>query len=424
MPVSDINGSALWFCLLLVLIDPLDKQVLLDFHLPIFALLEMFSFNQNKVLVTILDNACPLDLLMINTTDNFTIQFHKSTRFCAHTALAGMGWLGARHYDTTVVAGGERLLHRPHNLRRSFTFWKFRTFMIRHVLGIKNKLTRTSTVPVTLLLPSGSHESATQTQLQQGLTHCKITRVIGLPLSFVEQADLALSSMIYIVFGQDIPETVILMPQGSVLIVIGSTTDWDMWNNVGHIRVHWLRSSQSLLVLMQQEVERVLSEEWRDDTTTYTAPVVRDVVRGPKFPGTIHARLHRVRGSPPPGRVHCIGENFNANETEKSWFRSCRYENICLDLKTHKFSLYNVASEDILNDTLHLSSWPTEVVMASQPQKLLSSTTRWKPFVQTEDIPSQHHRLNEHVVWISYKPWDVCNIGKSLVYFLVSFQVL
>jgi hypothetical protein len=401
-----------------------DKELLLDFHLPIFTLLEMFGYHQHKkVHITILDSACPLDW-MINTT-NYRIQIDETTTsMCAPTALIGMGWLGARHYETQVVAHfGQRHLHRPHNLRRSVTFRNFQTFLKRQVLGIIEKATNVATVPVTLLLsPHGvaSESSGTlKAEMHEGLSNCTITWVESLPPSFSDQVELALSSKIYVVLYQEVPESAMLLPQGSVLIVIGSTTDWDIWNNVGHVRVHWLTSCQSLLILVRDELDRI--QTTRDKESNYTEDTVRvfkDFIPGPKFPGTRHARLDRVIGSPPPGRVHCIGENFDAGEAEKSWFRTCRYENMCLDIASGEFTLYNVAlsaKEELLNETSrHLSSWPTEVIMASQPHQLTSQVTRWKPVVRNEDVPSWRHQLHDHIVWISYKEWDVCNIGRLM----------
>jgi hypothetical protein len=85
---------------------------------------------------------------------------------------------------------------------------------------------------------------------------------------------------------------------------------------------------------------------------------------------------------------------------------------MCLDLRTNNFTLYDGRSFSVLNDTLHLSSWPTEVTMA-QPQDLYKgSTRRWKPVIQRDKFPEFHYRLSDNIVWVLYEDWDLCHIGK------------
>jgi hypothetical protein len=318
----------------------------------------------------------------------------------------GMGWLGTRHYETLVVGyRGHKSLHRPHNIRRAATFTRFRDYFLKFFRFIDDKGAKNDLL-VTVLLPrSNETDKAHLGQPGKGSANYgwNLKTMYDLPFSFDAQVRLALGTSIFVVYEQRVPESVIFLPTDSVLIVIGTTIDWDIWNNMGHIRVHWLKSDLSLVTLILQEVGRLRSTApfWSGEGSAELP-----------FAGSSTITVHKVEGPPPPGQVHCIGENFESNKFRKTWFRSCRYENMCLDLRTNNFTLYDGRSFSVLNDTLHLSSWPTEVTMA-QPQDLYKgSTRRWKPVIQRDKFPEFHYRLSDNIVWVLYEDWDLCHIGK------------
>ena len=376
-----------------------------------FSLLEIFGYTDRNVHVSFFDNPCGLRIPVV-TSNALKISYHDgaSSPMCAPSALMGMGWLGTRHYETLVtatLANEQWQVRRPHNIRRAATFTRFREYVLK-LLAVGEEMDITaspaSNAPVvTILLPKGTGTiRARQMEQELAIHGKKVKSMLDLPSSFDAQVRLALGTSIYVVYEQRVPESVIFLPTDSVLIVIGTTIDWDIWNNMGHIRVHWLKSDLSLLTLILQEVGRLADAPLRNDKYTRRPMVAK-----------IFEPARRVEGPPPPGQVHCIGENFDSDEPRKTWFRSCLYKNMCVNLNTSEFTLYGDHHfAPPLNDALHLSSWPNEVTMA-QPRQLFKGASRWKPTLANNSHTNHYHQLQDDIVLIFYKDWDLCNMGKK-----------
>lgn len=402
--------------------------MLLDFCLPIFSLLEIFGFVDRNVLITIMnDDPCGLHF-PFNTSKFQILHWKNNTPFCALDAVSGTGWLGARHYDTQVLAYAVRglgardngtrelpspsVLHRPHNLRRAVTFRLFRDFLVRMLPSTNGTEDSLDSKPLVTVISDGEIDGTDYNSMERELSSCcRIQKVRDFgQRSFLEQVRVAMESSIYVVFG-DIPETALYLPKGSVLIVVGTTRDWEVWNNISYLRVHWLRSGASLTSIIQREIEALGDMAWSDNKSPVISP----------FAGSSLARLQKVNGPPPQSRVHCIGDNFHFSPGQRvrSWYRSCHYESICYDFARELFVLHDYSKTTAnMSDgsVVHLSSWPSEVVPASQSHPLSRGVIRWKPGVRDTFRWPYYHQLQNSLVLLSYVEWKTCNLGKMYIH--------
>ena len=232
-----------------------------------------------------------------------TVQFHVTNRtcpaaadshkriqsplVCASTAVAGLGLLTDHGfedhgwdpaYQTNAAA--------PHNLGRGGNFWAFRNFMIHNVLGPTAVTTPLPTVPpvrVTFsLLSSRDQERRLDFAVPLEFLNAQLPSPIFQlqPVKFweleslEEQIQLARQTHILVTACGGGSLTATFLPRGATVILfydpggaLNFTTlynrpteparlDWDLLNNAGHLRVHWLpistMNTQRDLTLLHQ----------------------------------------------------------------------------------------------------------------------------------------------------------------------------
>jgi hypothetical protein len=103
--------------------------------------------------------------------------------------------------------------------------------------------------------------------------------------------------------------------------------DFDVWNHASHLKTHWLSTKHErktlvtiILNLIQNEMERlnIVFPKMTEPTAT--------VFGGFKV-NQVHSPFHS-------SSIHCIGENWQWDAYN---YRSCHFENLCMDTETRQF---------------------------------------------------------------------------------------
>jgi len=243
-----------------------------------YTLLEMFGLESETLLVTRYpsrNDAPPvntgLEKLMgypTRTSQNalLTIPHAKSNYVCADHGASGFGWL--TDHGITTHGWKPRDLEFPMNLRRGPELRRWRDSIVQKVgLPVDNKLEAPFSVTFSI---KSSQKLNRRIEFEE-----EIAAVRNLPnvqvhvqhfhsLELAKQVDIASRSTIFIsvVGGGTLPA--FFLPRGATLILYGDKDmylDFDLFNNYGQIRVHWmslttrLNDIDILLNLIQDELE-------------------------------------------------------------------------------------------------------------------------------------------------------------------------
>jgi hypothetical protein len=227
-----------------------------------------------------------VDPLTFSTFQQVRVQIDParvhSPLFCARTALAGLGMLtdhGERDHGWMMDEGLEkngtvsstpqlRDSTPPHNWGRGQNFLSFRNFMVQNILGDSPPTTRVTTLRVLFSLESSRDWDRRRTfdaqmdYLRQRLletpdTRLEISSVRLWQMSLSEQIDALIHTDIFISTCGGGSVSASFLPPGASLIVYYNATggfdfssyqltgqparlDWDLFNNLPHLRVHWL----------------------------------------------------------------------------------------------------------------------------------------------------------------------------------------
>jgi hypothetical protein len=223
-------------------------------------------------------------VLQIGSDDQSHSSLDKPTYVCATTAVAGLGMLTDHGWEDHGWYGQG---HRPHNLGRGPNFQAFSDFLVRHVLGdVPSPPPATNGVTVVVSKESSRDEDrrldfALQLRfLRQSFRRTAIVTEDHFLWQYTmeEQVQLARRTRIFVTTcgGGAIQAT--FLPAGSTLVVYynpeggfdfanseltgePARLDWDLLNNAGHLRVHWLPTTtmnqeadlQLLVALIQHE---------------------------------------------------------------------------------------------------------------------------------------------------------------------------
>jgi hypothetical protein len=212
--------------------------------------------------------------LSIPTTTTTT----KPVLVCSQTALCGTGLLtdhGLRDHGwdylkkPTTTEGHDDALLPPHNLGRGRLFYDFRNFMLQNYYADQEPLTMAWPPQITFSLRSSrdwarrlnfttqisvleSKLSSSSSSIQYSVASYDMRE-----LSLTEQMRVAGRSSIFITACGGGSMTATFLPRGATLIIFfdahggfdfetmtpneqPARLDWDLLNNAGHLRVHWL----------------------------------------------------------------------------------------------------------------------------------------------------------------------------------------
>lgn len=192
----------------------------------------------------------------------------RSKYVCARNAVAGLGMLtdhGLRDHGWE-----HRINEIPHNLGRANNLYLFRTFLVNNVLGKYDALMRTAKlkteIPKLVFSQYSSrdwdrrHNFTTQIDfLNRHLSRneASIKPVKLFDMTLKEQVEMAASTSIFITVCGGGSMTATFLPKGASVIVYynpyggfdfhsynltgkPARLDWDLLNNAGYLRIHWL----------------------------------------------------------------------------------------------------------------------------------------------------------------------------------------
>lgn len=228
-----------------------------------------------------------VDARHFSTTKRAVVQVppdqRQSPYVCARQAVAGLGFLTDHGWHDH---GWESQGHRPHNLARGPTFAAFGAFLVRHVLGDRDATAAPSTLPpprpvrvvfsrLSSRYPDRRLDFAVQLSYLRNTTTTtgpssddpppplQIDDYALWELSLPDQIRLARrQTHIFVTSCGGGVMTATFLPPGAALVLYYNPTggydfrrpedendgetggparlDWDLFNNAGHLRVHWL----------------------------------------------------------------------------------------------------------------------------------------------------------------------------------------
>ena len=297
-----------------------------DFY-PIFSLLQLFGLQHTRLLLPLrhqiantlfancdirpnkrqqcqhnLDRFLPLlgvDPAHFSTTKRAVLSIHAEQRqspyVCARQAVAGLGYLTDHGWQDHGWNGQG---HRPHNLARGPTFRAFGEFIVQHVLGEPHSPLLPPPTPVRVVFSTlSSRYGDRRLDFAVQLAYLRQSKAFSLSehiqiddyslweLSLEDQIRLALETHIFVTSCGGGVMTATFLPAGAALLVYYNPTggfdyknnqltggparlDWDLFNNAGHLRVHWLPITSmnttqdlELLSLLLQHESDVISRQ-------------------------------------------------------------------------------------------------------------------------------------------------------------------
>ena len=390
------------------------SQILFDYLLPIYNLVEMFGLVDSELLLSILDIVDDLDspsffndfepyLSMLKLVPNhprlgrtevlvksWLLQLLGPTDqqplVCAPHAVMGLGAMT----DHGVKRGhGNHVTDYQYaqNVGRGPILAKFRSYCLTNAgLEAPETSAETLTSSMTILASiSGSAKCKPQHfRTQLSFLHRQLLRsnndrnnnIINTSsfrnVNFTEHswldqvAAVQNASVIVSVMGEGALPAFFLS-RGSTLILYYDNTnefvsskrktnrpvmmDWDIWNHVSHVTVHWIPMSSmdspgSLNVLLN--IVQTEMEMHQKDGKQVQIP--------PKSPNQTSAEVwfggERVKYVPhsPVSHVHCLGDNFVRNEAP--CYRSCHIRYLCLDTDRHEFVIFPSSTQMALDDSV------------------------------------------------------------------------
>jgi hypothetical protein len=193
----------------------------------------------------------------------------------------------------------------------------------------------------------------------------------------------------------------LFMPRGSTLVLLydeaqipkgqsnhPAMQDFDVWNHMPHLKVHWLsvqHESTTLLQLLVTLIQDQLPKSY----------AISDSVGGRTFNGR---DIQLVSRSPLPSSVHCVGENW---EWDADNHRSCEIENLCFDISRREFVMVpEIPPQGLRSSDIMSTSFNEKHVMMGQSIRL-GTGEPWFPNASTA-TPESYYSLGSNVVWLPY----------------------
>lgn len=468
------------------------KDVLFDFFLPIFNLLSMFELQDKKILLANLrSSSCThanatlcyknvmaflplmnkdfnrnnafLDVAIHNINDleggHLGNRKHRPNHICARFGAAGIGAL--TEHGIHKKSHGERIKDYTfvHNSGRGKLFFDFRN----HLLGnmgmkraedkAKNDIPAKITISMSQSKRSGVHDfreqlRAIQSHFPKDKVHVQEYNMLELPLT--TQLEIASETSIFISVMGDGALPAFFLPWGATLILFYNDEsefvsvtksektfpvklDWDLWNNLSYIRVHWLplggKNGAEDLDMLLKLISTTL------DLKMHTPDRNTGDKRSGTPDGTFNGvDVHFVDGRNQASTCHCVGENF---QDEAQTFRSCQFQYMCLDLNSEhrNFSLAVSRQQSELMHSIEKRDTSPAFVSTSatgRSSMMIGQTIRFHQgsgwFPVSSDVPLESfYEISGDVVWVPFyaEQPNINNPGHLIWdYFMPFFNLL
>jgi hypothetical protein len=250
-------------------------HVLWDTFLSIFTLLEIFEWLDKKLFLTEMPGS-PKHCYVVGEYArlmgiNYTIlpvtqlrvpSFAPAEMICVRHFASGMGWLTDHGLTEHGRYGSDFANQR--NVGRGPNLARFRSYALKN-LGkpTRSTLTRPYNVVFSILSSQDKRRrSDFAKQIQMARTYLNETlatvQVVALwNFTLEQQIDIATKTAVFISMAGGGTSSAFFLPKGASLILYDSAKeklDFDLWNNFGHVRVHWLSKTT-----MNQDTDLLLS---------------------------------------------------------------------------------------------------------------------------------------------------------------------
>jgi hypothetical protein len=433
--------------------------VLFDYLFPFYNLLAMFGLTDRSLLLTTLNEDCHVSdsgstVSQSNCSANFeallptmklapghaqllqrtgsTLSFDSalplSSRICARYGVAGMAGLT----DHGIKSHGERGADYSfaQNVARGPMYFRFRQYVLENLgLDRETKPFEAKSSPRKMMLSvsasqkTGPHSfSQQQAALQQAFSPKELVLQEQhlSELTFRQRIELAVQTNFYISVVGSGAIPAFFMPRGSTLILYYNNDetvesvrrnatkpimmDWDLWNNMSHLRVHWL----PLRTMNKTGDLRVLVDLIRNemDYLNDRASLDRHERTRPKSPvdGTFGGLDVQYVERSQASAVHCLGDNFV--DKQAFCYRSCEIQHLCHEKESH-FEVFSSPIQSELNTSLVQSHRDYAIVSTRMDTEVLEGRSirfaenAWFPSVSELSMVS-FYELPSDVVWIPF----------------------
>ena len=459
------------------------KDILFDFFLPVYNLLAMFDLQDKKLLLVNIGPTCePEDshdcfsevarILPLMSSDASLKGIFMSVNDRVllppgDTSSIHSNFICAKYGATGIGALTDHGIHKGHGQRRKdYTFvrnsgrgpllFDFRNQLLRNA-GIKEDKNAlpAKKIPLKIIFAISESKNSGVQYFQEQIKAVKASfastqlavashNISAMP--FKEQMKTATETSVYISVMGDGALPAFFLPRGATLILFYNdnnefvsvskreTTfpiklDYDLWNNLGYIQVHWLPLSTSDegrgLDIMVKIIEDVIL---RKISATQQSTEAENAKQTKRSAGTFNGMNLTLEKHSRGSWSHCIGGNF---QDEAHALRSCEFHHLCLDLERHPRKVSLVAS-DQQSQLMNMIDKSVSVSTSMMSHVTLGQTIRfhegkgWFPTISMTPYDS-YYSLSSDVVWLPFyadQP-NIHNPGHLLWdYFLPFFNLL
>jgi hypothetical protein len=362
----------------------------------------------------------------------------KSILFCAPNAASGLGMLTANGLSSRGLMAQD--LQLSNNVGRGGLFWKFRN----HILNMTMTRIQNNATEATMGFASGddafrvhvasaSNSSSFWTDLVEILVTNRngdddfpmiVTLGNATNNKGAHERDhlirLASRTDFWIAVSYNDEHTwpALFLPRGATLLLLYDETrvtkgrpkkragpirlDFDVWNHISHLKVHWLSLQHDAKGLAQSVLKLIRDEVFgRTSRRSIAYPTQ-------KFNhGTFNNNSVRlVRNSTLQSTVHCVGENWQWDALN---YRSCAFQSICFDTVEEKFAISPLA--DKLSGFLRqhdsiATDYHNKFVSMGETIRI-GNGQPWFPTVlnaSTLSTTMSYFKLEEDIVWLPLVP--------------------
>ena len=460
--------------------DASTKEILFDFFLPVYNLLAMFDLQDKQVLLVNLGPSCePGDShdcfgevgrilhLMNNDAKMKGIFMSVNDRVVVppgETTGVHSDFICAKYGATGIGALTDHGIHKGHGQRRKdYTFvrntgrgpllFDFRNQLLRNaeIKEDRNAVFAKNLPLKTIVVISESKKSGVQ-YFQEQVEAVKASfppnqlvveshNISAIP--FTEQMKAATETSVYISVMGDGALPAFFLPRGATLILFYNDNsefvtvskrektfpiklDYDLWNNLGYIRVHWLPLStrdQKGLDMMVKIIKDVILRRIPEAQQS-----TENVKQARQSAGTFNGMNLTLVKHSHASWSHCIGNNF---QDEAHALASCEFHHLCLDLERHPRKISLVASHE-QSQLMKMIDKSVSVSTSMMSPVTLGQTIRfhegsgWLPAISMAAYDS-YYSLSGDIVWLPFyadQP-NIHNPGHLLWdYFLPFFNLL
>jgi hypothetical protein len=256
-------------------------HVLWDSWLPLYSLLNVFGLEEEALMISryrsksdcpSLNEPLEANFGFPNRTvrhDSMSISGAQSKYVCGRHSLMGIGWL----VDHGVSQHGWDAsdLTYPVNIGRGPELQRFRARLLRQMeVDDIDPVKLRQLPPQVVFLHESSRHKIRQLDFRKAvqsvkdfIPHAEVSEVnVGFPLTFREMAMIASNASVYVSAVGGATSAAFFLPKDASLILYGDKDmylDFDLFNNYGHLRVHWLS------VASRQNDTRLLNELIHDE---------------------------------------------------------------------------------------------------------------------------------------------------------------